>query len=183
VISGLNHPNIVHVYEVDEADGELFIAMEYVAGRTLDEAIDGKGLTPSEALRYAVPMADALAKAHGAGVVHRDLKPSNVMITADHVVKVLDFGLAKLTEAAVGGSESAETAPMHEAGRTREGTVVGTAAYMSPEQAEGKAVGRALRHLYVWRGSVRNADWAPGLHGRKHGDDLGGPTRRTHAGE
>ena len=139
-ISGLNHPNIVHVYDVDEADGELFIAMEYVAGRTLDEAIDGKGLTPREALRYAVPLADALAKAHGAGVVHRDLKPSNVMITADHMVKVLDFGLAKLTEAAVGGSKSAETAPMDEAGRTREGTVVGTAAYMSPEQAEGKAV-------------------------------------------
>jgi Tol biopolymer transport system component len=91
-------------------------------------------------LRYAVPMADALAKAHAAGIVHRDLKPSNVMITPERTVKVLDFGLAKLMEADSETSESAETVPMHEAGQTREGTVVGTAAYMSPEQAEGKPV-------------------------------------------
>jgi serine/threonine protein kinase len=138
--SGLNHPNIVHVYDIDESEGELFIAMEYVAGKTLDQAIDHKGLPLRDALRYAVPMADALAKAHAAGIVHRDLKPSNVMITAERTVKVLDFGLAKLIERESETSESAETALMQEAGQTREGTVVGTAAYMSPEQAEGKPV-------------------------------------------
>uniref|UniRef100_Q01P42 non-specific serine/threonine protein kinase n=1 Tax=Solibacter usitatus (strain Ellin6076) TaxID=234267 RepID=Q01P42_SOLUE len=138
--SGLNHPNIVHIYDIDESEGELFIAMEYVAGKTLEQAIDRKGLTLREALRYAVPMADALAKAHAAGIVHRDFKPSNVMITGERTVKVLDFGLAKLMESESATSESAETVPMHEAGQTREGTVVGTAAYMSPEQAEGKPV-------------------------------------------
>ena len=106
--SGLNHPNIVHIYDIDESGGELFIAMEYVSGKTLDQAIDRKGLPLREALRYAVPMADALAKAHAAGIVHRDLKPSNVMITPERTVKVLDFGLAKLMEADSETSESAE---------------------------------------------------------------------------
>ena len=121
-----------------ESDGELYIAMEYVAGKTLEQAIDRKGLPLREVLRFAVPMADALAKAHSAGIVHRDLKPSNVMITAERTVKVLDFGLAKLTDSGESSSESAETVAME--GQTREGTVVGTAAYMSPEQAEGKPV-------------------------------------------
>jgi serine/threonine protein kinase len=138
--SGLTHPNIVHVYDIDESDGELYIAMEYVTGKTLDQAIERKGLPLRDVLRYAVPMADALAKAHGAGIVHRDLKPSNVMITPERTVKVLDFGLAKLIERSGDPSESAETVAMEKSGETREGTVVGTAAYMSPEQAEGRPV-------------------------------------------
>ena len=129
--SALNHPNIIHIYDIDEADGELFIAMEYVDGQTLDGAIARRGLPPAEALQYALPMANALAKAHAAGIIHRDFKPSNIMISGEGTVKVLDFGLAKLME-----DGSAETG----ATRTLEGTVVGTAAYMSPEQAEGKAV-------------------------------------------
>ena len=132
--SGLNHPNIVHIYDIDEVDGELFIAMEYVAGKTLEQAIDRKGLPLRDVLRYAVAIADALAKAHAAGIVHRDLKPSNVMITTDRTAKVLDFGLAKLMERGASQtanpSESAETVAMQEIGQTREGTVVGTAAYM-----------------------------------------------------
>jgi serine/threonine protein kinase len=138
--SALNHPNIVHVYDIAEADGIQFIAMEYVAGKTLDQMIGRKGLRLNETLKYAVQIADALAKAHVAGIIHRDLKPSNVMVTTDGLVKVLDFGLAKLTEPASG--EFGETATMRadEKPDTAEGTVVGTVAYMSPEQAEGKPV-------------------------------------------
>ena len=96
--SALNHPNIIHIYDIAETDSGPFIAMEYVAGKTLDQLIGRKGMHVAEVLRYTVQIADALAKAHSAGIIHRDLKPSNVMVTDDGVVKVLDFGLAKLTE-------------------------------------------------------------------------------------
>jgi serine/threonine protein kinase len=135
--SALNHPNIITIYDIDEADGVHFIAMEYVAGKTLDRLIARHGLRLNEALKYAVQMAAALAKAHAAGIVHRDLKPTNVMLTDDGLVKVLDFGLAKLTEAAPTGD--AETVATVEPA-TEEGTIVGTVGYMSPEQAEGKPV-------------------------------------------
>src|SRR5512137_2011661 len=131
--SALNHPSIITIYDIDQADGIDYIAMEYVAGKTLDDLIPRKGIRLPLALKYAVQIADALARAHGAGIIHRDLKPSNVMVDEHGLVKVLDFGLAKLTE--VSGPE-AETA----ATRTGEGTVLGTAAYMSPEQAEGKHI-------------------------------------------
>ncbi len=133
--SALNHPNIVSVYDIDQADGVEFISMEYVPGKTLGEMIGRKGLPVGRALDYAVQMADALAAAHAAGIVHRDLKPANVMVTETGVVKLLDFGVAKLTQpheprATVG------SVPV----KTEEGAIVGTAAYMSPEQAEGKPV-------------------------------------------
>jgi serine/threonine protein kinase len=144
--SALNHPNIVHIYDIAEADGIQFIAMEYVLGKTLDQMIGRKGLRLNETLKFAVQIANALAKAHSAGIVHRDLKPSNVMVTADGLVKVLDFGLAKLTERTSG--EFGETATMRaeEKPDTAEGTVVGTVAYMSPEQAEGKPVDARSDH-------------------------------------
>src|SRR5438876_5444749 len=100
--SALNHPNIVHIYDIAEADGIQFIAMEYVAGKTLDQMIGRKGLRLNETLKYAIQIADALTKAHSAGIIHRDLKPSNIMVTDEAVVKVLDFGLAKLIEPASG---------------------------------------------------------------------------------
>src|SRR5712691_5453230 len=103
--SALNHPNIVHIYDIAEADGIQFIAMEYVPGKTLDQVIGRKGLRLNETLKYAVQIADALAQAHAAGIIHRDLKPSNIMVTSDGLVKVLDFGLAKLTEATPGEDE------------------------------------------------------------------------------
>jgi tetratricopeptide (TPR) repeat protein/predicted Ser/Thr protein kinase len=135
--SALNHPNIITVHDTGEAGGSVFIVMEYVPGRTLSDLISGKGMALKEALRYAVQIADALAAAHEAGIIHRDIKPGNVMVTPKGLVKVLDFGLAKLTEAgALGEDESTRTL----APATGEGTIVGTAAYMSPEQAEGKAV-------------------------------------------
>jgi len=138
--SALNHPNIVHIYDISETDGIQFIAMEYVAGKTLDQLIGRKGLRLNEALKYAIQIADALAKAHAAGIIHRDLKPSNIMVTENGLVKVLDFGLAKLAETASGEFGETATVRAPEGPNTEEGTIVGTIAYMSPEQAEGKKV-------------------------------------------
>jgi Tol biopolymer transport system component/predicted Ser/Thr protein kinase len=133
--SSLHHPNIVDVYDLVHHEGSDVIVMELVTGRTLDQAVAGKPLR--EVLGYARQIADALAKAHAAGIVHRDLKPSNVMVDEGGTVRILDFGLARLGPP-VGtvdlGSESAR--PTAEA--TAEGHIVGTLAYMSPEQAEGK---------------------------------------------
>src|SRR6185312_15177283 len=108
--SALNHPNIVHIYDIAEADGIQFISMEYVPGKTLEQLIGRKGLRLNEALKYAIQIADALAQAHTAGIIHRDLKPSNIIVASNGQVKVLDFGLAKLTEAATG--ELGKTATM-----------------------------------------------------------------------
>ena len=96
--SALNHPNIVTVHDIDQADGVDFIAMECISGRTLAQAIAGKPLAVKEALGYAAQIADALTAAHRAGIVHRDLKPGNIMVTGEGRVKILDFGLAKLAE-------------------------------------------------------------------------------------
>jgi Tol biopolymer transport system component len=138
--SALNHPNIVHIYDIAEADGVQFIAMEYVPGKTLDQLIGRKGLRLSEGLKYAIQITDALARAHAAGIVHRDLKPSNLMIDDHGLVKVLDFGLAKLAETSTGEFGETATVRAPEGPTTEEGTIVGTTAYMSPEQAEGKKV-------------------------------------------
>ncbi|MBI3473437.1 MAG: protein kinase [Candidatus Solibacter usitatus] len=135
--SALNQPNILHIYDIDSDAGIDFIAMEYVAGKTLDRLIGRKGLAPGDALRYAVQIAEALTKAHAAGIVHRDLKPANIMVTGDGLVKLLDFGLAKLTEP----GEVDELAPTEGLKPySEEGTIIGTAAYMSPEQAQGMKV-------------------------------------------
>ena len=136
--SALNHPNIVHIYEIAEANGVQFIAMEYVCGKALDHLIGRNGLRVTEALKYAVEIADALAAAHSVGIIHRDLKPSNIMVTEGGLVKVLDFGLAKLVETETGKSGESAAATEPERPRTEEGALVGTTAYMSPEQAEGK---------------------------------------------
>jgi len=139
--SALNHPNIVVVHDITEDRGVNFIVMEYVEGKTLDQLVGRKGLKLNEALGYAVQVADGLAKAHSAGIVHRDLKPTNIMVTSDGRIKILDFGLAKLMEE--GGADEfgpTRTLGRPERPRTEEGFIVGTAAYMSPEQAEGKKV-------------------------------------------
>jgi len=138
--SALNHPNIVTIYDIDEADGVHFMAMEFVAGRTLSQLIGRKGLPLKDALNFAVQIADALGKAHAAGIVHRDLKPSNIMVTDEGLVKILDFGLAKLVESTAEPDEGAPTMSFEHTPITEEGKILGTVAYMSPEQAEGKPV-------------------------------------------
>ena len=138
--SALNHPNIVHVYDIADSAGVPFIAMEYVVGKTLDQLTGRNGLRLNEALKYAIQIADALARAHSSGIVHRDLKPSNIMVDEHGLVKVLDFGLAKLTEPVPGEFSLTQSLRTPENPKTEEGTIVGTAAYMSPEQAEGKPV-------------------------------------------
>jgi eukaryotic-like serine/threonine-protein kinase len=136
--SALNHPNIVTVHEI-ESEGDVdFIVMEYVGGKTLESRIR-PGLSLTDVLAIAIPIADALARAHAAGIVHRDLKPSNVCVTDDGVVKVLDFGLAKLVGEGPPVGEG-DTATAADARLSRPGTVAGTPAYMSPEQATGASV-------------------------------------------
>jgi serine/threonine protein kinase len=135
--SALNHPNIITVYDIDEHDSTPYIAMEYVEGQTLREILIGGPIPTKKLIPLATQMAEGLAKAHSAGIVHRDLKPENVMVTDDGFVKLLDFGLAKLThEALADGSEDTTMTR----GLTREGVIVGTLGYMSPEQASGRAV-------------------------------------------
>ncbi len=136
--SALNHPNIVSVYDVDNDDGIDFIAMEYVAGQTLHQRISGKSLELSAFYRYAVQIADAIAAAHAAGVLHRDIKPSNILVTDSDLIKVLDFGLAKLlVEEGEGGQKLQESDTTLKL-TTKEGAIFGTPSYMSPEQAQGK---------------------------------------------
>src|SRR5215813_14626870 len=96
--AALNHPNIAHIYEISESEGVNFIAMEFIDGQTLREKIHHERTELRKLLRYLQQLAEGLAKAHAAGIVHRDLKPDNVMITRDGYAKILDFGLAKLTE-------------------------------------------------------------------------------------
>jgi tRNA A-37 threonylcarbamoyl transferase component Bud32/Tol biopolymer transport system component len=139
--SSLNHRNIVTIYDVDaaQADGQPldFVAMEYVHGKTLDKLIGRKGLRLNEALRYAQQIADGLAAAHGAGIIHRDLKPANIIVNEQGEVKILDFGLAKLIEPKEADVWAA-TESVHF--NSEAGTITGTAAYMSPEQAEAQNV-------------------------------------------
>ena len=134
--SALNHPHIVAIHDVDQVEGVDFIVMEYVPGRTLTEVIGHRALPLAEALAYAIQIADALTAAHAAGIVHRDLKPGNIMLNDRRDVKVLDFGLAKLMERPT----ASDLTSMETAVHTAKGTIVGTAAYMSPEQTEGKEV-------------------------------------------
>jgi len=143
--SALNNRHIITIYDIDtgQVEGQPvdFIAMEFVAGKTLDKLIGRKGLRLSEALRYAVQIADGLAAAHGAGIIHRDLKPANVMVNEHGEVKILDFGLAKPSEP-VKPDVFAVTESVHldPALLTEAGTIIGTVAYMSPEQADGHKV-------------------------------------------
>ncbi len=135
--SALNHPNIITIYEINSDHGIDFIAMEYVDGRTLGVIIQQGPLSIDLVRRYATQIAEAVGRAHRAGIVHRDLKPGNIMVTNDGLVKVLDFGLAKVLRA-VDSTEANDAAT--EAALTRAGSTVGTLGYMSPEQAIGDHV-------------------------------------------
>ncbi len=138
-VAALNHPHIVTIYSVEQADGQFFLTMELVEGRSLAEALPKGGLPLDRLLQIAIPVAEAMAAAHHKGITHRDLKPANIMLgegEQDGRVKVLDFGLAKLADAPLSaGLTALPTAPI-----TGEGRILGTVAYMSPEQAEGKPI-------------------------------------------
>ncbi|MGD0438765.1 MAG: serine/threonine-protein kinase [Bryobacteraceae bacterium] len=134
--SALNHPNIVTLFDIVTDGDTQCIVMEYVPGNTLRAVIPPRGLAVAQALQYATQIASALNTAHAAGIIHRDLKPSNIMITPTGMVKILDFGLAKW----VGAGPSAEQPTIEQSQLTKEGSIIGTVSYMSPEQAEGKRV-------------------------------------------
>jgi serine/threonine protein kinase/tetratricopeptide (TPR) repeat protein len=139
--AALNHPNVAHVYEIGEADGLHFIAMEHVEGKTLREKIHYEHLELKKLLKYLQQVAGGLAKAHAAGIVHRDLKPDNVMISDDGFAKILDFGLAKLVEIPTPGPEGETTSDAPTVAQLQysvPGRLMGTVGYMSPEQAQGK---------------------------------------------
>ncbi len=135
--SALNHPNIVTIYDICSESGRDFLVMEYVQGKTLDALIRRTGMRFNELLKIAVQVADGLSAAHAAGIIHRDLKPSNVIVSDSGQVKILDFGLAKLTARAK-PTENDETQSL--TAISMQGVVLGTAAYMSPEQAKGEPV-------------------------------------------
>ena len=141
--AALNHPNIAHIYEIGEADGTNFIAMEFVDGKTLREKIHGEKSELKLLFKHLLQVAEGLGKAHASGIVHRDLKPDNIMITHDGHAKILDFGLAKLVETSSSGlgqsvEGEAPTAVMQQ--HSVPGMIMGTVGYMSPEQAQGKPV-------------------------------------------
>ncbi len=139
--ASLNHPNIAHIYEIGEANGVNFIAMEYIEGVTLRDKIYRDCVELPKLLRFLQHVAEGLAKAHAAGIVHRDLKPDNIMITRDGHAKILDFGLAKLIEPTLTSGLSdtgSEVATVILAQHSKPGIILGTAGYMSPEQAQGK---------------------------------------------
>jgi serine/threonine protein kinase len=136
--SALNHPNIITIYEIGQVEATHYIATEFIDGQTLRQQIAGRKLTLNAALEVAIQVASALTAAHEAGITHRDVKPENIMVRRDGIVKVLDFGLAKLTERRATATDS--DAPTKGKVETDPGTVMGTAQYMSPEQARGQEV-------------------------------------------
>ena len=136
-VAKLKHPNIITIHSVEELDGVHFLTMEYVEGEMLVTRIPPQGLDPARFFEYAIPLADAISAAHDEGITHRDLKPANIMFDKGNRLKVLDFGLAKIVGDA---GPTADAATMAQSSPTGMGQILGTAAYMSPEQAEGKEI-------------------------------------------
>ena len=134
--SALNHPNIITIHEIGEINGTHFIATEYIEGETLQTGLKERSLSLKSTLQIALQVASALDAAHRAGIVHRDIKPDNVMVRHDGIVKVLDFGLVKLS--ATDSSEVDREGETKMQVKTRVGMIMGTVAYMSPEQARGQ---------------------------------------------
>jgi serine/threonine protein kinase/Tol biopolymer transport system component len=167
--SALNHPNIISIYDVGRENTTAYIAMEFVDGRTLRALLETGLLSIKKALQIAAQIADGLAKAHAAGIVHRDLKPENIMLTHDGFVKILDFGLAKLMPGLDSSSHNTMTATVS---GSRPGMVIGTAGYMSPEQARGTeldyrsdifSLGSILYEMVVGKQPFRGASTAQTL--------------------
>src|SRR5678816_3901126 len=141
--SALNHPNIITIYEIGESEGINFIATEFIQGETLHKRLQHDALNLKTTLDAAIQITSALDAAHRAGIVHRDIKPDNIMIRPDGLVKILDFGIAKLSGVpmiAGGQKQTDPEAATAVQSHTSTGMIIGTATYMSPEQARGKAI-------------------------------------------
>ena len=165
--ASVDHPHVAAIFDVDQADGQTYIAMEYVRGRPLRALLKDGALPPRRAIELAIQIADALARVHEAGVTHRDLKPENVIVSGDGYAKIIDFGIAKLVDQAHG----AEDGTLLQV-RTTEGELKGTVAYMSPEQARGAAVdarsdvftfGVLLHELFTGQAPFRRSSTAETL--------------------
>src|SRR5258706_8789996 len=140
LLASLNHPNVGGIHGLEEVDGHRYLVLEYIEGETLDQRLTRGALPVGEALEVCRQIAAALETAHENGVVHRDLKPGNVMLTSSGAVKVLDFGLAKAAAPGGASDPNLSASPTMTYVATVAGVILGTAAYMSPEQARGKAV-------------------------------------------
>ena len=164
--SALNHPNIISIYDVGRENTTAYIAMEFVDGHTLRTLLESGPLSIKKTLQIAVQIADGLAKAHAAGIVHRDLKPENIMVTRDGFVKILDFGLAKLIKR-LDSSPQNITATVD----SQPGAVLGTAGYMSPEQARGEPVDYRAGRLFIGFHPLRNGHRQAAVQTRQYGAD------------
>jgi serine/threonine-protein kinase len=161
-LAALNHQNIAAIYDLQQSDGTRFLILEFVEGDTLADILKKRGAFPvDEALQIAKQICEALEAAHEKGIIHRDLKPANVKITPDGKVKVLDFGLAKALEN-IPAASALSNSPTLSMAATNAGVILGTAAYMSPEQA--KTAGRQThRHLRFWMRPLRDVDRTCGV--------------------
>ena len=171
ILASLNHPNIATIYGLEQANGTSYLVMELVSGETLAERVKAGPLPIEEALTVAKQIAEALEAAHEKGIIHRDLKPANVKVTPEGKVKVLDFGLAKAFEGDA-TNEDMGNSPTLSRAATMQGVILGTAAYMSPEQAKGKAVDKRTD---IWAfGAVlyELLTGKPAFHGEDVGDIL-----------
>ncbi|MEL7473307.1 MAG: protein kinase, partial [Planctomycetota bacterium] len=174
-LAGLSHPNVAGIHGVEEQDGARYLVLEFVDGETLADALDRGPLSVDDAIDYAVQIAAGVEAAHEAGVIHRDLKPANIKLTPDGVAKVLDFGLARVEESAssTGLDSPTMTTPPPQHSPTIEGAILGTAAYMSPEQARGR---RVDRRTDIWSFGVVLYEMLVGaspFHGETAGDSIG----------
>ena len=167
VLASLNHPNIGGIYGLEETDGVKALVLELVEGPTLADRIARGPIPLDEALPIARQIAEALEAAHEQGIIHRDLKPANIKVRPDGTVKVLDFGLAKAFDSSPSATDASQSPTITSPAMTGMGVILGTAAYMSPEQAKGRAGRQAQRHLGVRLRALRDADGQTRVSGRR----------------
>jgi eukaryotic-like serine/threonine-protein kinase len=172
LLAALNHPNIAHIHGVEESGDRPALVLELVEGPTLADRIGMRAIPLSEALPIARQIAEALEAAHEQGIVHRDLKPANIKVREDGTVKVLDFGLAKALEPAGASAVNASISPTISMHATQAGIILGTAAYMSPEQARGRVVDRRA-DIWAFGVVLRDADGHACLRRRGYLGDVG----------